>query len=507
MESNPEDVHVDDSTHDYSCLQPTTPTNSTRYTKSGGVTLSNRNICPGLFSRQGEPEPVYLARGWSSHVHAEGQLYFYHSGNRVVTETNIYDQEKLARITHWTAVIRELARERNIAITDSIEVMLELDAYDEDSCKYYLVEHDSDVVFWLHEVTSDDLGFPESTSFAQLRWASTEQYWTHVEYFSVHLSGVKMSCARELVSILTHAIADHLTSLVGTFPYGAAQCKKFVDLLRDHVSSSSEYMTDPYIICVVARLWAQVARHRFYSYYGEENARLSRDQRIVNVAPKEPPLIVKYISKTVFFSLPSTFTAELDGLWVDDLVYSETWQQFIVRCIADWKESAIWTLVMSLFHVLFYFARVGSRSIAIASLALSIVGFISSLILTSYHRLPLDFKSVQAAVFLDKVYHPKYGFAQLSFVYSVPKALLFWSTGLLMIQMGFAMVKITDIYIASGLIALTVVLACIIVVWYRRRASSTDVDSPAETEQVSSWESESRGDYDLEKNIENSMPV
>ena len=41
----------------------------------------------------------------------------------------------------------------------------------------------------------------------KLDWACKESYWNHVEYFPAHISGIKMSHARELLSILTHARA------------------------------------------------------------------------------------------------------------------------------------------------------------------------------------------------------------------------------------------------------------------------------------------------------------
>ncbi|KAI5121696.1 hypothetical protein M0805_002089 [Coniferiporia weirii] len=470
----------------YANLRPITPAHSTRYAKPGRATVCSKCILPGLFSRRGEPEPKYLASGWINCIQAEGQPYFYHSEGHFVTEANIYNPEKLERITHWMGVVRKFAEMCDIEVTNSMEIMLQLDDDDESLCSYYLIEHDSGSVFWLHEITSEDVGIPESASYAQLRWASTENYWTHVEYFSAHLSGVRMSCARELISILTHARADHLTSLVGTFPYSAAQCKDFADLLRDHVSGSSEVLTDTYIICIVARLWGQVARHRFMNHYGEENARLSRDQRVLDDSARGSPLMFKLLSKTVFFGIPCTFITELDGLWVDNIVYAESWKQFMPRCLADWKESAVWGVALTLFHAFFFFSSIGSHSIAIASLALSIVGFIASLALVNYHRMPLNFETSDAAGFLSQTHHPIFGFAPLSLVYSIPKALVFWTAALLILQAGLAAYQVTDRYVASGLAGLALVAVCTVTVALRRSATAA-IDAETEAEEVPAW--------------------
>lgn len=406
--------------------------------------------------------PSYLSLGWSSHIQAEGQLYFYHSQLRFVTETNIYDAEKLKRLSHWMAAAGKLADAQDFMITNSIEVMLQLDDND-DSCGYYVVDHDNRTVFWLQDVSSEDLDIPASVSMTQLRWNSNEFYWTHVEYFSAHLPGIRMSCARELFSILTHARADHLTSTVGTFPYGAEQCKEFMDLLRDHVSGSSEVLADRYIICVVARLWGQVARHRFLNFYGEENARLSRDQRVVNNAPKDMPFLFKMFSRTVLFNIPEKYSSELDGLWVDNLVYAEPWKVFVKRVTEDWKETAVWTTALTSMHAMVYFGALGSSTVGIAAIALSILGFIISMALSIYHQMSLNYETLEAASFLDRTCHSVFGFAPLSWMYSIPKAVLFWSSGLIILQGGFALFKavpISNHFVAGGLVGLIVAVLC-----------------------------------------------
>ncbi|KAH8113927.1 hypothetical protein DFH11DRAFT_1727441 [Phellopilus nigrolimitatus] len=499
-------IAPEDDSNALSKLKPITPAHSTRYSKGGSISLTNKRIPPGFFSRQFDPEPEYFSPGWSEHVQPEGQRYFYHSKGHIVTEANIYDEEQFRCISCSMEAVDKLAHTQNIKISNSVEIFLQLDEDDQYTCGYYLVEHASHTVFWLHETTSEDIGVPDSASFSQLRLASNEHYWTHVEYFPTHMSGVKTSCIRDLIGILTHARADHLTSLVGTFPYNAAQCKEYVDLLRDHMSSPSDLLTDPYVICVVARLMSQVARHRFLNYYGETNARLSRDQHIVDIYPKKTPRLFKLVSKILLFDLPHRFVTELETLWVDNLVYAEPWKHFMIRCLADWKESGVWTLALIIIHALFYAISNGSRNIAIASMTLSIVGFIASLILANYHRIPLNFETAEAADFLERNFHPTYGFTLLSLVYSIPKALLFWSAGTLLLQMGFAVFQITDVYMAGALISLTVVAVGAFAAVLRRNASVKYDTEEDKQETMSTWRRffhpSSRSKGDLEGNDE-----
>ena len=70
-------------------------------------------------------------------------------------------------------VVSKLAENENVQIGGSVEIMLQLDEDNEDICGYYLVDHDSATVFWLQEVTSEELGMPDSASVSQHReWFS-----------------------------------------------------------------------------------------------------------------------------------------------------------------------------------------------------------------------------------------------------------------------------------------------------------------------------------------------
>jgi hypothetical protein len=56
--------------------------------------------------------------------------------------------------------IEELILERNIVLGDSAELFLQIDDDDPQSCGYYLVDHTSRTIFWLEDVSMEDLGIP-----------------------------------------------------------------------------------------------------------------------------------------------------------------------------------------------------------------------------------------------------------------------------------------------------------------------------------------------------------
>jgi len=291
----------------------------------------------------------------------------------------------------------------------------------------------------------------------------------HVEYFPVHNGAVASIAIPELISILSHARGDHLTSSVGTFPYNGTQCQEFIAILRNGSSSSpyADVAYDGYALCFAARIWTQVARHRFLNFYGETFARLSRDQHMIELPPAQCPLVLRPVVK-LLFNLPQSHVSELEKLWVDNLVYADPYKQFITNCLAEWKSSTKAAFVMFALHVLIVTQGFGSYEIGLSSIALSATAFIIGMILSHYHRMPLNFDTADAADYLSQSnLGANYGFHPLSIVYSLPKALLGWSAILVVLQTTLAAYAAvshsTDVYFQAFVGALVVLAALAVV--------------------------------------------
>ena len=100
-------------------------------------------------------------------------------------------------------------------------------------------------------------------------------------------------------------------------------------------------------VLLSARIWGQINRHRFIHFYGEENARLSRDQRMLEVDAIKSPLFIRACIR-LLFNEPERYLAELDTLWVDELVCIDPWKAFMSACLSDWRESVTWSLAVLL---------------------------------------------------------------------------------------------------------------------------------------------------------------
>lgn len=80
------------------------------------------------------------------------------------------------------------------------------------------------------------------------------------------------------------------------------------------------------------------------NYYGEENARLSRDQRMVTAAPRQAPFLVALLTRMLLFNIPRSISENLDSIWIDGLVYADAWAQLMSSTLSNWRETSLWTL-------------------------------------------------------------------------------------------------------------------------------------------------------------------
>jgi hypothetical protein len=279
---------------------------------------------------------MYLPEHWSAYTHPEGQQYFYRDSKlRIVTEAYLYRSETMERISLWSKMIEDLLFQRNLVISNEIELFIQLDD-DTDSCAYYLIDHSSRTGFWIDALPTDVLGLPPVMSKSHLRHVLEELYWTHVERFPMHIGGLPYKAVDDLIAIFAHGRADRLTSSVSTFPYTAPQSAEFLDLLR----SSRAEITNGQTTCFVARLWGTIASNRFTTHYGQEVTRLSRDQPILVPTP-EKHWITASISR-VLCNVPNAYFSKFEKLYVDELVYEDQWKSFMSGCLEDWKLSLSW---------------------------------------------------------------------------------------------------------------------------------------------------------------------
>ncbi|TFY63082.1 hypothetical protein EVJ58_g3464 [Rhodofomes roseus] len=434
-------------------LEPTTVLRSRRYTKKARVSPGHTNIRAGFCSSGREPEPQYLPPGWSAYTHPEGQRYFARESKpRIITEANLHSLATQDLVAGYIEAFEQQCIEQKMLVPDDAELFLEPDVAST-SCGYYLVDCSSRVVFWLEEVASDMLDLPATVTDSHLRIALEEHYWTHVEYFAMHrCREVDLSLA-QLKTTLLHARVDQMTSATSTFPYNAKECSEFLEVVK----AAQECVLDGHIVATIARLWNVILHHRFTIHYGEEHARLSRDQSILDCPATTPSPFFCILSR-LFFRIPEANVHQFDQLYVDNLVYAEPWRQAMKAHRGDWLLHASWALALLIVDVLSLIVPHASRHLALASTLFCNMSLLSAVILSMRHHWATTSDASDAATYLSEARRESSGFCWTAFAFSLPKALFLWALVLSSMQGFVWLAAVADLY---ALIAVPFLLVAI----------------------------------------------
>jgi hypothetical protein len=80
-------------------------------------------------------------------------------------------------------------------------------------------------------------------------------------------------------------------------------------------------------------------RHRFLVHYGQEKARLSRDQTI-RFKLYEGDCKVDFVLSGLTFNASRYYLAKLNNVFVDRIAYTTVWSAFSNECLDEWKNIA-----------------------------------------------------------------------------------------------------------------------------------------------------------------------
>ncbi|KZT33140.1 hypothetical protein SISSUDRAFT_993372, partial [Sistotremastrum suecicum HHB10207 ss-3] len=271
-----------------------------------------------------------------------GQSYWHYPEARVVTEANMRIPLICRMIIGWMNRIRTLLNLNGIILQASTELMLQPDE-DNETCGYYLVDHARATIFWIESTTTIAQDLPPVTSITHLKLLLRQHYYTHLEYFSMHIT-LPASVQDELVAILTHACVDAMTSDLSTVPYSPAQCRRFLKLLNGIPESDS---VEGYRNCVIGRLYSEIYANYFVNLRGEPDARLSRTQRLLPEPEIKTPRWIEFVNLSMWKS-PAKHHQTLRELWVDKVSYSHHWDHYMKHLAHEWKYSASWSAVVTL---------------------------------------------------------------------------------------------------------------------------------------------------------------
>ncbi|KAG9014200.1 hypothetical protein FRB94_013510 [Tulasnella sp. JGI-2019a] len=325
------------------------------------------------------------------------------------------------------------------------ELFLDLSP-DKTEIRYYWADHSMCQIFWVEDVPCPALGLPNLTSEKEIKSRLIPEYWTHAEYFPMHMP-VKQETEDAIVAILRHGCVDNMTSPGSTFPFSEVECQQYIQMLEGFRSLSAaatqgyrnavigaKSSTSIYLACIgvnvfllPARIWNAVARARHINRYGLESPRLDRLQGLASFSEEQiidcMPL---KIGELMCFLQSADVFDRLTSMWNGRVVYQRHWHAFFKDMRADWLRVASMSAVLWLGGTALLAS--GAQSVPLlGSIAFSGASSFTSLALCHKHRDDILATGPDISKYIMSVESYYHGLRPLSIIYIIPHTLAIYS--------------------------------------------------------------------------------
>ncbi|KAJ7134852.1 hypothetical protein C8R44DRAFT_436622 [Mycena epipterygia] len=446
-----------------------------------------------------------LPHGWIPILHPEGARYFYHRERRIFTELNICEEQNFANLNAVVQHVITAIRDSENEMAPHYSALLERAQYspnsdllvdlviDMDPSKsgptcgyYYFINHSERCPFLLHPVDPTDYITALNTIDGPiekelLKHAMEFQYWKHCAMFPNALPLTKQ-LADELQDCIVYGIGDVSTSFTSTVTRSIEDLRHWLALVRnlqhDALGSAS----------TLARMMEQFAHDRLLNFHGLPCARLNQDQSVHDSASKRKrrSYLFRIASPFLFFA-PEVYRQSLEKAYVDGIVLARVWKPFIHKLNTEWQDFTLFATVILNANVAFLsitsvdtLTDNGRHSVVQIASYLSIVASIGSivlgLLLVRQNRTKFHESAVDIATSVGRRSSKRFGLELLAVIFSLPYALLVWSTIMFFVAFMATCMRVQDTVawstIGSAAAILTaLILWCIWDAWDMQEAA------------------------------------
>ncbi|KAG2354710.1 hypothetical protein BDR07DRAFT_1464915 [Suillus spraguei] len=369
---------------------------------------------------------------WCAYIHPEGALYFHDPTHGVYTDS-IWQKKEYRRIMDSCVdrVFDLMPSELWLNCKIKIELVVQLVWNQKTNariCRYYFVNHDEHLLFWLHKLPTVKL----------LCGVQGVEKLSHIKY-ALNISTGK--CIIELKEIVVHASAETVTTDVSLSPFDGDELSKILKLI-DHLG---ENVDGTYSMSVIARFMRYFTRAKFFNFCGLPAARLDADQTVYKKKKRNKLILVLSWAFNVAMSgAPQSHMEELQRVWVDRSINSPRWKNFNSKLNSEWSSITIYSTVMIAVDVSFLavpsVSDLKSDSVTTISTYLSVFCIIGSLVislfLTRQSRMYGQESADTAVQFLKKMTGSAFGTKAVATVHGLPYAMLLW--GMLYFMLAFS---------------------------------------------------------------------
>ncbi|KZT32530.1 hypothetical protein SISSUDRAFT_1037674 [Sistotremastrum suecicum HHB10207 ss-3] len=289
--------------------------------------------------------------------------------------------------------------------------------------------------------------------------------WKHQIDALLLLNGLRLPATTELMLQPDEDYESYaMTSDLSTIPFSPSQCRDFLKLL-DGIPESDH--AQGYRSCVIGKIFSEVYSNYFVNLRGEPNARLCRTQALF---PKPQIKSAGWIEllNLLTWGIPAPHHESLQELWVDKIVWSHYWDQYMQYLMYEWKFSAICSAVTTLdlslqessssADALTFVFWVNNLSASAASL-FGISSLATSIALIHIHRSPLGVSSASGAgQYLGRAWHKEFGFQPLALLFALPWALLVWALLFLGVRLFISPFVAPPIFVQCAFLTISITL-------------------------------------------------
>ncbi|GJE94016.1 hypothetical protein PsYK624_101840 [Phanerochaete sordida] len=417
------------------------------------------------------PKVASAPHGWSRCITPEGQPYFWHKDLNLYTNVHLtrgtnQHSEVVSIIEHAANHCRRCFATRqdtDEAKPDLVIAQLRerrAGKHSGPEWGYYFASSKRRTVFWVDPIRLADIiaGCPRSVpTNDHLNLIREAQYWYHVQMFPAgHV--VEPAVISELSGLLACAYTDTITSTTSTSPYSTEKLR-LISRVLDTVKEGQDVQTtwtpampmplgdvesvrpdgekSAQTAWIVARFMSVFKRDMFLHYYGQDGARLNRNQSVRCVERPRPRYIFLLVSSFLFY-MPYVYKKKLDEVFVDTLLNEEHWMQFLDSLRKDWELTVTPSTVLLGANVVFLaISSIDSASQAphwspgqimiYVSTVLNLASYLVCWILLQRHAPHIGSSTLAGIIYLKRREQCVFGLEADAVVFSLPSAFFTWS--------------------------------------------------------------------------------
>ncbi|KAH0831361.1 hypothetical protein J3R83DRAFT_14023 [Lanmaoa asiatica] len=367
---------------------PATPERGSQRYKPRKVSQSvNPPVIPAGQQRLLSALPL-LPEGWRRHVHPEGNVFFYHEGLRIFTESDIIDIKREKQIFFYaTKLIQQAIQTGDVILDELTEVVLNVD--DSQHWHYYFVDHKHRLLFWVHPVQPRE----HLDTNLQGYLAYDMELRSHCEYYP-HNRTLPKRVFEDLRGMLNYAKTDMMTTDSSSSPFAQDELVAILDLVNSLKDTP---------------------------LFGKQTWNRGVVFKVVNA---------------LLFGSPNEYAIRLQRVWVDGIIIQPRWKDFINRLTAELGRYTIFSTVMLAVNFSFLGVITSGapaspiRLIIYCSVVSTVGSIIFSFALLKVYSNPQLTDANSAAEAMRTLNLSKWGMACFAITHSLPIACLVWSIAL-----------------------------------------------------------------------------